>query len=79
MRAEPCTFDVYIGNCQPCQERALMPIFCSTMASSPAVTFSPDDTIASYSRASCIGEASLHQPTNSLVLPAMAETTTATS
>ena len=45
----------------------------------PAVTCSPDATTASYSRASWIGEASRHQPTSSLVLPDIAETTTATS
>src|SRR6185312_14348663 len=56
-----------------------MPIPCSAIASSPDVTCSPDATTASYSRASCIGEASLHQATSSLVLPDMAETTTATS
>ncbi len=50
-----------------------------TMASRPAVTFSPEKIIASDSRASCIGEASRHQDTSSLVFPAMAETTTATS
>ena len=49
------------------------------MASSPEVTCSPDATTVSYSRASCIGEASRIQPTSSLVLPDMAETTTATS
>src|SRR4029078_4735116 len=52
---------------------------CSTMASRPDVTCSPEATTASYSRASCIGEASVHQATSSLVLPAIAETTTATS
>src|ERR1700712_5093682 len=56
-----------------------MPIACSAIASSPAVTCSPDATTASYSRASCMGEASVHQATSSLVLPAIAETTTATS
>src|SRR6478735_6283762 len=56
-----------------------MPMLCSTMASSPDVTCSPEATIASYSRASCIGEASVHQTTSSLVLPDIAETTTATS
>src|SRR6266853_454128 len=56
-----------------------MPIACSATASSPAVTCSPDATTASYSRASCIGEASRHHSTSSLVLPAIAETTTATS
>src|SRR5688572_19672833 len=49
------------------------------MASSPEVTCSPEATTASYSRASCRGEASVHQVTSSLVLPDMAETTTATS
>ena len=56
-----------------------MPMPCSAMASRPDVTCSPEATTASYSRASCIGEASRHQPTSSLVLPDMAETTTATS
>jgi len=56
-----------------------MPSDCSVMARSPAVTCSPDATTASYSRASCSGEASLAQPTSSLVLPDIAETTTATS
>ena len=55
-----------------------MPIDCSTMASSPAVTCSPVATTASYSRASCRGEASRTQATSWLVTPAMAETTTAT-
>src|SRR3954451_18066818 len=49
------------------------------MASRPDVTCSPEATTASYSRASCIGEASVHQATSSLVLPDIAETTTATS
>ena len=53
MRAEPCALSVRIGNCQPCQERALTPMPSSTMASSPAVTCSPVATTASYSRASC--------------------------
>jgi ubiquinone biosynthesis O-methyltransferase len=57
----------------------LTPMSCSAIASSPAVTCSPEATTASYSRASCSGEASRHQATSSLVLPAMAETTTATS
>ena len=38
-----------------------MPIPSSTSASRPAVTCSPDDTTASYSRASCSGAASRHQ------------------
>ena len=79
MRAEPWASLVRIGNCQPCQERAGTPMSCSTIASSPAVTCSPDDTTASYSRASCSGAASRHHSTSSLVLPAMADTTTATS
>src|SRR6202140_2000051 len=56
-----------------------MPRPCSTIASRPAVTCSPEATTASYSRASGIGEASRHQSTSSLVLPAIADTTTATS
>src|SRR3954454_9301862 len=56
-----------------------MPIAWSTMANSPEVTCSPEATTASYSRASCIGNASRHHSTSSLVLPDMAETMTATS
>ena len=56
-----------------------MPMFCSTMASSPAVTCSPEETTASYSRASCRMEAERQSATSLLVSPAMAETTTATS
>ena len=79
IRAEAWASLVLIGICQPCQERAWMPMPCSTMASRPDVTCSPEATTASYSRASCIGEASVHQATSSLVLPDIAETTTATS
>ena len=57
----------------------MTPMPSSTIASSPAVTCSPEATTASYSRASCSGAASRAQATSSLVLPAMAETTTATS
>jgi hypothetical protein len=56
-----------------------MPSACSAIASRPDVTCSPEATMASYSRASCSGEVSVAQPTSSLVLPDMAETTTATS
>ena len=35
MRAEPWASSVWIGICQPCQERALMPMSCSAMASRP--------------------------------------------
>ncbi len=52
MRAAPCALSVRIGICQPCQERALMPIDCSAIASRPDVTCSPEATTASYSRAS---------------------------
>ena len=79
MRAEACALSVRIGNCQPCQERALTPMPASTMAKSPAVTSSPVATTASYSRASCSGAACRHHSTSWLVTPAMAETTTATS
>ena len=78
MRAEPCAVLVSTGICQPCHERALMPMDCSTMAVRPAVTCSPLATTASYSRLSCSCEASLTQATSWLVAPAMAETTTAT-
>ena len=66
------------GICQPSQDRASMPIFCSAMASSPTVTCSPVATIVSYSRASCIGPISRAHSTSWLVVPAIAETTTAT-
>ena len=56
-----------------------MPMASSVMASSPALTCSPEATTASYSRASCSEAASRHQSTSRLVVPAMAETTTATS
>ena len=56
-----------------------MPRSCSTIARSPAVTCSPEATTASYSRASCRAAASRHQPTSRSVVPAMADTTTATS
>ena len=48
------------------------------MASSPAVTCSPEATTASYSRGSYSWEASRTQATSWLVVPDMAETTTAT-
>ena len=78
MRAAPCTPSVLTVTCQPVHERAGMPISCSTMARSPAVTCSPDATTASYSRASWTLAASRHQPASLSVVPAMAETTTAT-
>src|SRR3984957_13327792 len=79
MRAEPCAPEFLIGNCQPCHERALIPSACSVIARRPAVPCSPGATTASYSRASCSGEASRHHSTSRLVVPAMADTTTATS
>ena len=78
MRAEPWASLVTIGICQPCHERAGMPMDCSTMASRPAVMFSPEATTASYSRASCRSDASRTQATSWFVAPDMAETTTAT-
>ena len=68
-----------IGTCQPCHDRAETPISCNRSAISPAVTFSPLATTASYSRASYSFEVLSTQPTNSLVLPDMAETMTITS
>ena len=52
MRAAPWLELVRIGTCQPCQLRAGTPISCRVSAISPAVTFSPEETTASYSRAS---------------------------
>jgi len=70
---------VFSGTCQPCQLRAGTSISCRVSAISPAVTCSPDDTTASYSRASYSLDVSSTQPTSSLVLPDMAETMTITS
>ncbi len=56
-----------------------MPMPSSVIARSPAVTCSPEATTASYSRASCSGEAARHQPASWLVAPDIADTTTATS
>ncbi len=78
IRAAPWAEVVRTGTCQPCQERASMPMAWSRSAISPAVTFSPELTTASYSRASYSGDVSRTQPTSSLVLPAMAETMTTT-
>ena len=69
---------VEIGICQPSHERALMPISWSAMERSPAVTCSPAETTASYSRASWSKEAARQNATSLLVSPAMAETITAT-
>ena len=68
MRAAPCAESVEIGICQPSQERALMPMSCSTMARSPAVTCSPEETTASYSRASCRMAAERQSATSSFVV-----------
>ena len=79
IRAVECAEEVFTGTCQPCHDRASTPFSCRISASNPAVTFSPDDTTASYSRASKSGEVSFTQPTSSFVLPDMADTTTITS
>jgi hypothetical protein len=52
IRAAPWADVVRTGTCQPCQERAGTPISCRVSAMRPAVTFSPEATTASYSRAS---------------------------
>ena len=49
MRARPWASSVMIGTCQPSQERAGTPMLRKVMASSPAVTCSPEATTASYS------------------------------
>ena len=51
-RLEKVAFEVRTGSCQPSQERALISMSCSVIASRPAVTCSPVATTASYSRAS---------------------------
>ena len=50
MRAAPCTAEVWIGTCQPIQERALIPMALRVTARRPAVTCSPAATTTSYSR-----------------------------
>ena len=45
----PWASSVMIGICQPSQERAVMPMLRSVMASRPAVTCSPEATTTSYS------------------------------
>ncbi len=52
IRAVPCAPVVRIGICQPCQDRAETPSFCSMSAIRPEVTCSPEATTVSYSRAS---------------------------
>ena len=52
IRAAECALVVFTGTCQPCQLRAGISISCSVSAIRPAVTFSPELTMASYSRAS---------------------------
>ena len=74
----PCAVSVRSGICQPCQDRASIPLSCRQIASSPDVTCSPVATTASYSRASCSGDRSVHHLTSWLVTPDMADTTTAT-
>ena len=83
MRARPWASSVMIGTCQPSHERAFRPMLRRVMASRPAVTCSPEATTTSYSSSdgqipwAAAPEPSV-QATSSLVLPAMAETTTAT-
>ena len=60
IRALPCALSVWMGICQPCQDRASTPISCSAIASSPVVTCSPVATTVSYSRASCKGDSAWH-------------------
>ena len=79
IRALACASSVRSGNCQPCQERASTPILRRAMASRPLVTCSPVATTVSYSRGSCNSSSAWHQATSWLVVPDMADTTTATS
>ena len=83
MRERPWASSAMMGTCQPIQERAGSPMLRRVMARRPAVTCSPDATTTSYSsseagRPSAAGPAASVQATSSLVLPLMAETTTAT-
>jgi hypothetical protein len=83
MRARPWAWSVSTGTCQPIHERAFRPMLRKVMARRPAVTCSPEATTASYSSSTAStpcagGPAPSVQATSSLVLPDMAETTTAT-
>ena len=83
IRARPWASSAMIGICQPSQERAGVPELRSAMASKPAVTCSPEATTTSYSSSDSVSPCAAApdpsvQATSSLVLPAMAETTTAT-
>ena len=83
MRARPWASSVRIGTCHPIHDRAFSPMLRSVSARSPEVTCSPDATTTSYSSSDSAsstaeGPAPSVQATSSLVLPAMAETTTAT-
>src|SRR3546814_10901848 len=77
--SDVCSSDLRNGICQPSQERALTPMSCSAIASRPTVTCSPEATTTSYSRASYSRETSPHHSTSWLVVPDIADTTTATS
>ena len=77
-RALPWT-PVARSNCQPMKLRAFTPMFCSVIASSPAVTCSPLATTTSYSLGSWSAAASLHNWISRSVSPAIADTTTSTS
>jgi len=83
MRERPWASSAMIGTCQPIQDRAERPMLRRVMARRPAVTCSPEATTTSYSsseagRPSAAGPAASVHATSSLVLPAIADTTTAT-
>ena len=80
MRAAAVGVEVTIGNCQPCQERALTPIPSSTMREQPGgdLLAGGDHGVVFAGVVQGRGLAGTSS-TSSLVLPAMAETTTATS
>ncbi len=52
IRAAAWALSVCTGTCQPAHDRAGISISCNVSAMRPAVTCSPDETTASYSRAS---------------------------
>ena len=80
MRADPCASEVTIGTCQPCHERAGTPASCKTDGEQARRhLFAGGDDRVVFARGHKACAASPHQPTSSLVLPDMAETTTATS
>jgi hypothetical protein len=78
MRAEPCASEVMIGIASPARSAPDAHVLQHDGEQPGGDLLARGDDGVVFAR-SWSGEASLHQPTSSLVLPDMAETTTATS